>query len=109
LSIAKYSTPVLTTGTTSGTLVFAGGNLVSSSTDTLTILATDKVTVKPADADTTLTITPSTGVFTGKFPYALESKKLPFGGVFYTKPTSSPEGFGLFLGTSETGSVTITP
>jgi hypothetical protein len=109
LSIAKYSPPALATGTTSGTLVFAGGNLSSSSTDSLTISTTDKVTVKPADSDTTLSITPSTGVFTGKFPYGLESKKLSFGGVFYTKPTPSPEGFGLFLGSSEIGSVTIKP
>jgi hypothetical protein len=109
LSVAKYSPPALATGTNSGTLVFAGGDLSTSSTDSLTISTTDKVTVKPAASDTTLSITPSTGVFTGKFPYGLESKKLTFGGVFYTKPALSPEGFGLFLGTSETGSVTITP
>jgi len=107
LLAAKYAAPVLTT--TNGTLVFSSGNLVvgvtpvESSTDALTISATDKVTV--TGPGTTVTITPATGIFSGKFPY--DGTELPFGGVFYIKPSAA--GYGLFLGAGATGGVEITP
>jgi len=120
LVAAKYPAPppVLSTGTSTGTLVLAGGNLamsgspaITGTTYTLTISTADKVKVTSGSTtvtNTAVNITPSTGVFSGKFPFNGTGSEVPFGGVFYAKPAADVEGFGLFLGSSETGSVTIT-
>jgi len=99
---AKYSAPPLTSNTAS--LVLSGGNLVDSSTDSLTISVTDKVTVSGTDG-LVLTLTPRTGAFSGHFLYPGTKKVTAFGGVIYQKPT--PEGFGLFPDGNEWGEVQI--
>jgi hypothetical protein len=106
LLAAKYAPPALASGTASLTL--EDGNLPDPGiTDDLTISSTEKVTVTGPTpiTGTTVTITPRTGVFTGKFPDPITKKETPFGGVIYKKPSAA--GFGLFLGTDQTGSVGI--
>jgi hypothetical protein len=122
LLAAKYTAPALATGTGTGTLVFSGGDLVvtdtttNTTTDNLTISTKDKVTVTGAPG-TTITITPATGLFTGIFPAQFfgtpSVPKEPFDGVIYNKGVVNgnpgPQGFGLFLGSGQSGSATITP
>jgi hypothetical protein len=97
--------PALTTST--GTLILSGGNLPDPAiTDNLNITTKDKVTVT-GTTGTTVTIGAKAGTFSGKFPYPPTNKGKAFGGVIYIKP--APAGYGLFLGTDQTGSVEITP
>jgi hypothetical protein len=104
LMAAKYVAPPLPL--TSGTITVGGGNLAASAiSDSLTISSKDKVTVSGTN-DVTMTLTPGTGVFSGKFLYPGGDKKTPFSGVIYQKPT--PTGFGMFLGADESGGVEIT-
>jgi hypothetical protein len=105
---AQYPTtlpPALTTST--GTLILSGGDLSAPGiTDELNITTKDKVTVT-GTTGTTVTIGAKTGTFSGKFPYPPKNKGKSFGGVIYIKP--APAGYGLFLGTDQSGSVEITP
>jgi len=53
-----------------------------------------------------MTLTPSTGAFSGSFLYPTTNKKTPFWGVIYQKPLPAV-GYGLFLGTDQCGGVEI--
>ncbi len=101
---AKYGAAPFTTGTG---IAIGGGNLpIDDVTDSLTISSKDKVTITGADAGVKVTLTLATGAFTGTFlDPANSNAKTPFGGVIYEKP--SADGFGLFLGTDQSGSVEI--
>ena len=90
----------------SGTLTLSGGNLPSTINDTLTISSRDAVSVT-GTTGTTVRIVPKSGAFSGLFRYPLNNKERAFGGVIYIKP--SPTGYGLFLGTNQSGGVVITP
>ena len=74
---------------------------------TMTIAANDKVTVT-GTSGVTLTLTPKTGAFSGKFLYPGTNKKTAFGGVIYQK-MPPPAGFGLFLGADQSGGLEIAP
>ena len=105
LMAAKYVAPPLPL--TSGTIIVGGGNLAESAiSDSLTISSKGKVTVSGTN-DVTLTLTPSTGAFSGKFLCPVTNTKTSFGGVIYQKPAPAA-GYGLFLGTDESGGVEIT-
>ncbi len=106
LMAAKYAAAPFTTGTG---IAIGGGNLpVDDVTDSLTISSKDKVTVTGADAGVKVTLTLAKGAFTGTFlDPADNNAKTSFGGVIYEKPAA--EGFGLFLGTDQSGSVDISP
>ncbi|HEX4086603.1 MAG TPA: putative Ig domain-containing protein [Chthoniobacteraceae bacterium] len=104
LLAAKYTPPPLASG--SATLTLSGGGLASAIVDDLTISSKYKVGVSGTN-EASLTLTPSTGAFSGKFLYPPAGRKIPFGGVIYQLPT--PNGNGLFLGTGETGAVSIVP
>jgi hypothetical protein len=72
------------------------------------ISSKSKVTVKGVNhGGISVTLTPSTGAFTGAFHYPVTGKVTPFGGVIYQKPSAS--GYGLFLGKNQAGSVEIDP
>jgi hypothetical protein len=47
------------------------------------------------------------GAFSGAFPFPATKRPKAFSGVIYNKPT--PGGYGLFLGTNQSGTVEITP
>ncbi len=106
LVAAKYAAPPLTTGTAA--LSLGGGNLPESDIiDSLAISSTDIVTVNGVNhGAVTVTLTPASGAFTGTFDYPGTNTVTAFGGVIYQKP--APTGYGLFLGTSQAGSVEIT-
>ncbi len=101
---AKYTAAPFTSGTD---ITIGGGNLPAADiTDSLTISSRDKVTVTGTDAGVEVIPTLATGAFTGTFlDPANNNTKTPFGGVIYEKP--SAEGFGLFLGTDQSGGVEI--
>jgi hypothetical protein len=103
LLAAKYAPPPLTSSTASFAL--GGGNLPDSAiTDDLMISSRSKVTAS-GDGHVTMTLNPTTGAIAGTFLYPGTNKRTTFGGVFYQKPT--PAGFGLFLGSDQSGTVEI--
>jgi len=106
LDAAKYAAaPSLTPGTT-GTIAFANGDLLFGPfADNLSISAAQKITVDAAG--TVVLFNPANGAFGGWFPYPGTDAKTYFNGIFYKKPAA--EGVGLFLGSSQSGSVEITP
>ncbi len=106
LLAATYSGAPFTTGTG---ITIGGGDLpVADIADSLTISDKDKVAVTGAEAGVKVTLTLSTGAFTGSFlDPANADKKTTFGGAIYEKP--SAEGFGLFLGPDQSGAVNIMP
>jgi uncharacterized repeat protein (TIGR03803 family) len=106
LLAATYASPPLTSGTAAFTL--GGGNLPDAAiTDSLTISATDKVTVNGVNnGRITVKLSPGTGAFSGAFYYPGTTKKTSFEGVIYQKP--DPAGFGLFFGTDQSGNLEIT-
>jgi hypothetical protein len=106
LLAAKYTPPPLAPGPATFTL--GGGDLPASAiTGSLTISSKGNVTVTGIyNAAVTLSLTPRTGAFTGKFLYPGTNDKTTFSGVIYQKPVSA--GFGLFLGPAQSGSVEIT-
>ena len=74
-------------------------------TDTLNV---PSLTVSGSNNGTvSLTLTQSTGAFTGSFKYPGTGKKTSFGGVIYQKPAPAV-GSGVFIGKDQTGSVQIT-
>ena len=106
LLAAIYTSPPLTSSTAA--LILGGENLPDSAiTDSLAISSRNHVTVSGTDdGRVTLTLTPSTGAFSGSFLYPGMRKRTPFDGVIYQKPT--PTGFGLFLGPDQSGNLQIT-
>ena len=105
LMAAKYTAPPLASGT--GAFTLGGGDLPDSAiSDSLTISSREKVTVSGANnGGVTLTLKTSTGAFGGKFTYPPTNERTIFGGVIYQKPASA--GFGLFLGTDQSGGLEI--
>jgi fibronectin type 3 domain-containing protein len=104
LFAAKYAAPSLTTS--SGTLTLSGGNLPIDITDSLSISSRDAVTIT-GTTGTTVHIVPRSGAFGGLFRYPLNNRERAYGGILYLKP--SPTGYGLFLGTNQSGSVELAP
>jgi len=105
LLAAKYAAPVMAPGT--AVLTLGGGDLPSAAVSgTLTIASTEKVSVS-GTSGITLTLTPKTGAFSGKFLYPGTDKKTSFSGVIYQKLPSI--GFGLFMGADQCGALKITP
>jgi hypothetical protein len=103
LLAAKYAAPPLAPGAAAVTL--QGGNLPPPGlTDSLMISPADHVTSLGPN-DVTLSLSPGSGLFTGKFQLPLSGRKTAFGGVIYMEPV--PSGFGQFSGTSEAGSVQL--
>ena len=106
LMAAKYATPPLAAGTASITL--SGGNLKNPASiiDDLAISSRDAVTVIGSNTGgVTVKLLPATGQFSGTFRNPALTGSTPFGGVIYQKP--SPGGFGLFLGTNQSGAVSL--
>jgi uncharacterized repeat protein (TIGR03803 family) len=110
---AKYAKAPFTPGSpaVSGTAAFilGGGALASPAiTDSLLIPAVGRITVSGVNMGSiTLSILPTTGVFSGTFIDPTTNRRAGYGGVIYQKP--SPEGFGLFLSGSQAGGVEINP
>ena len=103
LMAAKYVGPALDPG--SAVLTLGGGDLPDPAVSgTLTIAANSKVTVS-GTSGVTLTLTPKTGAFSGKFIYPGTNKKTSFGGVIYQMPTAA--GIGNFMGADQCGHVEI--
>jgi hypothetical protein len=101
---AHYKAPPFTSGTAA--IIIGGGDLANSAvTSALSISVNSKVIVTGSQG-VTITLTPATGAFTGSFKYPVTDKKTTFGGVIYQKPASA--GYGLFMGTDQTGSVQVT-
>ena len=102
MAAAKYAAPALVSGT--GAIVFSDGDLPSSPLiEDFTVSSRGAVAF--GSSGVTLSIVPSTGAFTGRFPFPGTSKATVYSGVIYQKPVT--EGFGLFLGTNESGGVII--
>jgi uncharacterized repeat protein (TIGR03803 family) len=102
LLAAKYAAPPLPL--TSGTIVVGGGNLPDPSfIDNFTV-SSNKITVSGTNS-MSVTLTPGTGWFSGNFLIPETNKKTSFTGIIYQKP--APAGFGLFLGTDQSGNLEI--
>jgi uncharacterized repeat protein (TIGR03803 family) len=104
---AKYVAPPLQSGTAAFTL--GGGNLPDAAiTDSLQVFSNNTVTITGSNqGGVTLTLTPATGTFGGKFHFPATGKLTPYGGVIYEKPDRA--GYGIFMGTDQSGGVGITP
>ncbi len=102
LYAATYASPPITSGTG---ITFAGDDLSEPFADSLSISG-KKVTVSGAN-DVKVTLTTSTGLFSGSFLDPATNKKTSFSGAIYQKP--QPTGFGLFIGVDQSGSVEIDP
>ena len=90
-------------------IAFGGGNLVSSIVKTGTIDAAGNVIVSPPNSENLkMKLQPATGQFSGSFTHLLLNKKITFKGLVL-QTDSSGAGYGYFLGTNESGYVTIEP
>jgi outer membrane protein assembly factor BamB len=99
---AKYAAPALASGT--GEIVLSDGDLPSSPLiEDFTVSSHGAVAF--GSAGLTLSIVPSTGAFTGRFPFPGTNKATVYSGVIYQKPTTY--GSGLFLSSTESGEVII--
>jgi uncharacterized repeat protein (TIGR03803 family) len=108
LFAAKHTAPALASGTSVITLT--GGNLPDPGiTDNLLVSSRDILKVSPPNQGSLnlLSISPATGVFGGRFLNPVTNKQTPFSGIIYQKPT--PQGYGLFLGTDQSGPVSLIP
>ena len=100
---AKYAAPAMTSG--GGHLLLTGGNIANGPLmNDLKISPTENVSVTGSCA-LTLKLTPDTGMFEGRFQFPGTVRRIPYDGVIYQKPV--PGGFGLFLGTDQSGEVDI--
>jgi hypothetical protein len=99
--------PGFTSGTLtlsdSAALVLPASALIK--TGTLTSVNAFLITNSGTD-NTKVTITPSTGVFSGSFLYPGQTKTTAFGGVLFQDGTN---GAGFFLGPNGSGNVELTP
>ena len=105
LYAAAYTAPPLSAA--SGTITIEGGNLTTAETisNPLAIIPPSKITATGTN-DVTVSVTASTGAFSGSFKFPVTDKKTSFGGVMYEKPLPAG-GFGLYLGTDQAGPVYI--
>jgi len=92
----------------SGTLTLGGGNLSGNIVKSVVIDAQGKVTVSPSGPDKlTMKIQPTTGQLSGSFVNpAIGNKSIKFNGLLLQSDKSSA---GFFLGTSQSGFVTLEP
>ena len=86
---------------TNGAVIFSGGNLTQSWTNTVMLGANNKV-VNTSSNTLTLAITLTTGLFKGSFVEPGTGRKVSFTGAVQQKQNA---GFGYFLGTSQSGAV----
>ncbi len=100
-------TPALSvSNATCNLLVTSGaGDLVSFLSNSVTLNTNDKVTLCVTNGFK-LTLTARTGLFSGSFINPSTSKPLTFKGALLQKQN---DGAGLFLGTDQTGFVTVEP
>jgi hypothetical protein len=88
-----------------GSVIFKGGNLSSAVTNTFTLNWDSSVTIDPSPANgLTFSFDISNGTFSGSFIDTGHSVTNDFSGVILQTGT---EALGYFLGTSQSGSVTI--
>lgn len=106
LMAAKYAAPPLASGTASITLDFGNITGPAGITDDLNISTHDIVTVTGVNTGhVSVQLTPGNGAFSGGFHNPEVPGVTLFSGVIYQKPT--PSGFGLFLGSSQSGAVDL--
>jgi uncharacterized repeat protein (TIGR03803 family) len=107
---AAYITPSRTNGlTVAGTsqVTLGGGNLSSNLVKDIVIASNGVVTVtNPGPDDLALSVSPSSGLFSGSFTHPANDKLAFFTGYLLQ---SSQSGAGLFFGTNQTGYVLIQP
>jgi hypothetical protein len=88
-----------------GSVIFKGGNLSGAVTNTFTLNFDSSVTIDPSPANgLTFSFDISSGTFSGQFIDTGNSVTNDFSGVILQTGT---EALGYFLGTSQSGSVTI--
>jgi hypothetical protein len=88
-------------------IALGGGNLVSSIVKTGSVDAAGNVTVSPPNSENLkMKLQPATGKFSGSFTHPLLNKKITFKGLALQIDSA---GAGYFLGTNESGYVTIEP
>lgn len=90
---------------TNGTLLATAGNLPASLSNTFVIGASHRVTLAPGSV-TKLKLNSKDGRFSGSLRHTATGKSTSFNGVVLQ---SLEEGFGFFLGTNQSGRVTLTP
>jgi uncharacterized repeat protein (TIGR03803 family) len=107
LLAAKYAAPPFTSGTAGISLT--DGNLSTGIADSLAVSShfVLNVTGQNIGSLNTLTLTPATGAFGGRFLDPVTNRQTPFHGIIFKKPAAM--GYGQFLGTSETGAVSLSP
>jgi hypothetical protein len=88
-----------------GTISFAGGNLPSDFSNSISIAANNKVTTTDTN-HLTLTFAPATGLFSGAVKPPGLNRTWPYSGIVFQKQNT---GFGYLAGTNETSSVVIGP
>ena len=89
-------------------VTFGGGNLVSNLVKTVVVDAFGNVTIlTPGSDKLALFVVPTTGLFSGDFiNTAINKNPIFFNGLLVQ---TNQVGGGLFLGTNESGFVTIAP
>ena len=88
-------------------IALGGGNLVSSIVKTGSVDAAGNVTVSPPNSENLqIKLQTATGQFSGSFTHPLLNKRITFKGLVLQIETN---GAGYFLGTNESGYVTIEP
>lgn len=109
---SKYATPLsgtpalnVSNATCNLLVTFGSGDLVSFVSNSVTLNANDKVTLCATNG-LKLTLTAKTGLFSGSFINPATSKPMTFKGALLQKQN---DGAGLFLGTDQTGFVTVEP
>ena len=109
LTGSAYSPPVSATDRilsfSNGVVVWSGGNLSQPMTNNVVISPNNKVTL-PASGKTVLTIAPATGLLRGSVSDATTGKLFLFKGALLKGWDS---GAGYFLGTNQSGRVTLLP
>jgi hypothetical protein len=91
-------------GLTNSMLIFSGGSLAGSHTNTFTLGLNNRVSASAPTNSLKLTFTPSTGLFKGSI--VEESKKLSFQGALFE---NGQVGVGYFLDSGESGEVYLSP
>jgi hypothetical protein len=89
----------------SGTVSFSGGNLDADFSNAISLSAENKV-MNQGPNRLSLSFVLATGLFNGGVTPPSATRSTPFHGVVLQK---SVEGFGYFLGTTESGSVVLAP
>jgi hypothetical protein len=95
------SSPVL--AFTDGVVGFSFGNLAEDFSNNVSLGANNKVTNSSPNA-LTLTLTPTTGLFSGTVVPPGATKSIPFKGAIVQ---GQAKGYGFFLGTNQAGRVTF--